>query len=74
MNTEQYNGELVSSELSRDKGGCRKVTVMLPPDHYERLIRESARRKIAGEPNYQLSSILRTAITRYFDKTRMKEN
>jgi hypothetical protein len=74
MNTEQINAELVSPELSRDKGGCRKVTVMLPPDHYERLIRESARRKIAGEPDYQLSSILRTAITRYFDKIRMKES
>jgi len=66
MNTEQYNGDHLFPELQQDKGGCRKVTVMLPPDHYERLIRESARRKIAGEPDYQLSCILRTAISRYF--------
>jgi hypothetical protein len=72
MNTEQYNGDLVSSELPRDKGGCRKVTVLIPPDHYERLISESAKRKIAGEPDYQLSCILRTAITRYFDKIGVK--
>ena len=72
MNTEQINAELVSPELSRDKGGCRKLTVLIPPDYYERLISESANRKIAGEPDYQLSCILRTAITLYFDKIGMK--
>ena len=37
----------------------------LPQDAYARLIRESARRKIAGEPNQLLSALLREAITRY---------
>ena len=62
MNTERNNSK-PSSELSAYKGGYRKLTVMLPPDNYEWLVRESVRRKIAGEPDYQLSSILRKAIT-----------
>jgi len=41
---------------------------------YERLVRESARRKIAGEPNQLLSALLREAVTRYLaeiDKPRV---
>lgn len=49
------------------KGGFRKVTVTLPPEVYERLVQESARRKIAGEPNQLLSSLLREAVTQYLD-------
>jgi len=30
-------------------------------------VRESARRKIAGEPNQLLSALLREAVTRYLD-------
>jgi len=47
------------------KGGFRKVTITLPPHMYQRLIQESARRKIAGEPHRLLSSLLREAIERY---------
>jgi hypothetical protein len=50
------------------KGSFRKVTVTLPPDLYERLIRESARRKIAGEPNQLVSALLREAVTRYLQQ------
>jgi hypothetical protein len=46
--------------------GFRKLTVLLPPDAYERLIRESARRKIAKEPNRQISAMLREAVRSYF--------
>jgi hypothetical protein len=48
-----------------DKGRFRKISVTLPPDAYERLIRESARRKIAGVPNQLLSALLREAVTEY---------
>jgi hypothetical protein len=73
MNTGRNNGQ-PSLELSGAKGRYRKLTVMLPPDDYEWLIRESVRRKIAGEPDYQVSSILGKAITRYFDRLCIKDN
>jgi transcriptional regulator of met regulon len=50
-----------------EKGAFRKVTVTLPPEIYERLVHESARRKIAGEPNQLLSSLLREAVLNYLD-------
>lgn len=49
----------------RDKGTFRRVTVTLPPEIYEQLVQESARRKIAGEPNQLLSAMLREAVSRY---------
>jgi hypothetical protein len=48
-----------------EKGHFRKVTITLPPAAYEKLIHESARRKIAGEPNQLLSALLREAVTHY---------
>ena len=56
---------MTENALHGPKGSFRKVTVTLPQDIYERLIRESARRKIAGEPNQLLSDLLREAVTRY---------
>ncbi|HVW83130.1 MAG TPA: hypothetical protein VHB50_00535 [Bryobacteraceae bacterium] len=50
-----------------EKGSFRKLTVTLPQDIYERLIRESARRKIAGEANQLLSALLREALSEYLD-------
>ena len=50
------------------KAGFRKITVSLPPEAYESLIRESTRRKIAQEPNGQLSSLLREAVTDYLGR------
>lgn len=50
-----------------EKGQFRKVTITLPPGVYERLIHESARRKIAGERNQLLSALLREAVTHYLD-------
>jgi hypothetical protein len=51
-----------------DKADFRKITVTLPPGAYEQLIYESARRKIAGEPNQLLSSLLREAVTDYLKR------
>ena len=47
------------------KGAFRRITVTLPPGIYERLVHESARRKIAGEEKQLLSDILREAVTQY---------
>jgi hypothetical protein len=43
----------------------RKVTVTLPPEIYEQLIQESARRKIAGEPNRLICGLMREAVVQY---------
>jgi hypothetical protein len=51
---------------SNEKAELRKLTVLLSPDAYERLIRESTRRKIAGEANRQISAMLREAVNKYF--------
>ena len=53
---------------SGEKSAFRRITVALPQAIYERLVRESARRKIAGEPNQMLSALLREAVTRYLDQ------
>jgi hypothetical protein len=58
----------VSGVLSAERSGFRTLTVMLPPDLYEQLIQESARRRIAGEPNRELSSMLREAVNDYFSR------
>ncbi|MGI8990658.1 MAG: hypothetical protein ACR2I2_13905 [Bryobacteraceae bacterium] len=51
-----------------EKGHFRKLTVTIPQEIYERLIRESARRKIAGRPNQLLSALLREALSEYLDR------
>lgn len=45
----------------------RKVTITVPQDLYERLIQESARRRIAGAPNRMLSALFREALTQYLE-------
>ena len=51
-----------------EKSGFRRISVTLPPEIYESLVRESARRKIAGQRNQLLSSILREAVTLYMER------
>lgn len=51
-----------------EKGSFRKLTLTVPPEVYERLLRESARRKIAGEPNQLLSALLREAVCQYLEQ------
>jgi transcriptional regulator of met regulon len=50
-----------------ERGDYRKLTVTLPQSVYERLIQESARRKIKGEPNRALSALIREALSLYLD-------
>jgi hypothetical protein len=57
-----------------DKGTFRKMTVTVPPEIYEKLVRESARRKIAGEPNRLLSALLREAVIQYLDQLDRESN
>jgi hypothetical protein len=47
------------------KGEFRKLSMTLPPDAYEALMRESTRRKIAKEPNHVVSAMLREAVSEY---------
>jgi hypothetical protein len=42
-----------------ERGDFRKLTVTLPPEVYDALVQESARRKTAGEANHLLSAIAR---------------
>ena len=51
-----------------EKQTFRKMTVSVPQEIYERLVRESVRRKIAGEPNQLISNLLREALTKYLDE------
>ena len=64
MQSEQRDKALAN----RQEASFRKLTVMLPPEFYERLIRESTRRKIAGESNGEVSSMMRDAIICYFKR------
>jgi len=61
---DMMNGN-ASNEVKAD---FRKITVTIPPGAYEQLVYESARRKIAGEPNQLLSSLLREAVMDYLKK------
>jgi hypothetical protein len=51
-----------------ERSRYRKVTLTVPPEAYSILIRESARRKIAEEPNHVISAILREALQEYFER------
>ncbi len=53
-----------------EKGSFRKITLTLPQGGYQQLIAESARRKIAGEPNQTLSALLREAVFDYLSRLR----
>jgi hypothetical protein len=50
------------------RGAFRKLTITLPQELYERLVQESARRKIAAEPNQLLSALLREAVVEYLQR------
>jgi len=49
-----------------ERGSFRKITITLPPQVYEQLVNESARRKIANEPNHLLSELIREALLEHF--------
>jgi len=54
-----------SNAAYRKKGEFRKISLIVPPRLYERIVKESARRKIAGEGNHLFSALLREAVDRY---------
>ena len=56
-----------SKTAKERKSGFRKVTISVSPGMYERLINESARRKIAGEGDHLFSAMLRQAVDRYLE-------
>jgi hypothetical protein len=60
--------DLDPSPDDESKMHLRKVTVTLPQNIYERLIQESAKRKIAGAPKRMLSALFREALTEYLDR------
>ena len=60
--------KVVAVAQDEGKANFRKVTVTLPPDIYERLIQECARRKIAGEPNQMISALFREALIDYLGR------
>jgi len=53
-----------------EKGDFVKVTVTLPPKVYELIMGEATRRKVAKEPNPQLSAIIREAVVELLGKKR----
>lgn len=59
---------------NEEKNEFRKVTVTIPPSAYEELIYESARRKIAGQPNQLLSSLLREALMDYLKRLKNEKS
>ena len=44
-----------------------KVTVTLPPELYELIIKETMKRKVKKQPNPQVSAVIREALVRYFE-------
>jgi len=50
-----------------EKGDFLKVTATLSPEVYRLLADEMTRRKLAKEPNAQLSAILREAVVAYLE-------
>ncbi len=53
-----------------EKGDFLKVTATLSPEVYRLLADEMMRRKLAKEPNAQLSAILREAVVSYLEGKR----
>jgi len=49
------------------KHDFRKVTVTLPPQIYELVVKECARRKVQGRRNHLISSLVREAVAKYLD-------
>lgn len=65
---EDYSDKATANPPHGEKGDFRKITVTLPPSAYNQLIQESARRKMAKEPNQLLSALLREAVVEYLKR------
>jgi len=53
---------LIANRPHGDKGDHIKITVTLPPEVYALIAQEVTRRKLAKEPDAQLSAIIREAL------------
>jgi transcriptional regulator of met regulon len=60
--------DIIANPPHGERADFRKITVTMPQIAYEQLIRESARRKIAGERNQLLSALVREAIFDYLKR------
>jgi transcriptional regulator of met regulon len=49
------------------KSDFRKVTVTLPQQIYELVVKECARRKVEGKKNHLISSLVREAVAKYLE-------
>ena len=58
--------ELIANRPHGDKGDHIKITVTLPPEVYALIAQEVTRRKMAKEPNPQLSAVIREAVVAHF--------
>ena len=63
--------ELIANRSHGDKGDHIKITVTLPPEVYRLIANEVTRRKLAKEPNSQLSAIIREALVAHFTKSEL---
>jgi len=63
-----YSASQLANPPRGEKGDFRKLSFTLPPLAYKELIEESARRKVAGQPNQLLSAILREAVLDYLNR------
>jgi hypothetical protein len=61
-------GKIEANPPHGEKGGFRKVSVTLPPEAYEILVWEAARRKIAGEEDHSISAVVREALVAHFKR------
>ena len=64
--TRGEKGRLIPSRPHGEKFAYVKVTVTLPPELYELIIKEATRRKLAKEPNPQVSAVVREALVQFF--------
>jgi hypothetical protein len=60
--------ELQTGLSGHERWDFRKVTVTLPPAVYAALVQESSHRKISGEPDPLLASIIREAVVEHLKK------
>ena len=59
-------GQLIPSRPHREKFAYVKVTVTLPPEVYGLIMKETTKRKLAKEPNPQVSAVVREALVQFF--------
>jgi hypothetical protein len=64
----EHNRNQAVISPSGGKANFRKISVTLPPGDYEKLIQESARRKIARDRNPLISALLREAVMDYLKR------